>query len=831
MVFELVIRMSSFRKLRRPSLVAALLLSLFALRARALEPDRPLAEYGHRVWLSSQSGLPQDNINCIFQTRDGYLWFGTNEGIGRFDGVHFTTFDHLNTPDLKMSAARSMLEDREGRLWIGSNSGEVSYYKNGRFTPFSWSIEPANILAMFEDHEGSIWFGTDDGLFVYRDGQVREIGAKQGLTSRQIWAFAEDSRQRLWIGTGGGGLLFWQGGKLNAVPRKETGDFVTSLVVDGEDLWVGALPGLHLLRQGLSQQFPAQTALARESIAYLYKDREGYLWVGTRHTGIRRVSPQGEVSAYRSTDRLSSDEVTSILEDSGGSLWIGTRGAGLNQLRDVSFQSLGARDNLAGFNRAVIQDGHGDMWIATNTDGLRRVHNGKVEVVGGTSSAFVRALFVDWDNTLWVGTDQGALNHLLGNGKVQVFSSADGLIDGSMKSIIRARDGSLWISTNRGASRYFQGKFTNFTMADGLAGKEVAQILEAHDGTLWFATSGGLSGFRDGRFFASITDKDGFSSKLLRCVYEDKEGVLWIGTRDGGLNRLKGGKITVYNRAVGLAADVVFSILEDDHQNLWMSSTSGIFRASKKELTDFAEGRIHSITSVAYGVDDGMLAAECSGYVHPSGWKARDGRLWYPTINGVVILDPARARADSSRKATILEQVLVDKQPVPLSSSELVIPPGRGELEFDYTAIDFTAPENIRFKYKLEGFDRNWIEARSRRVAYYTDVPPGRYRFRVAVLGAGQMETDTAEISLRLLPHYYQAHWFWAIGVLLGAAAAFGMYRWVFMMAVRRVARGQLRMDGCEWQVANGERGLRDTTPASPLADTVETYEKSTRQS
>jgi ligand-binding sensor domain-containing protein len=827
MVCGLVIRISSFRNLRRHGLIAALFVFLLALPALALEPDRPLAEYGHRVWLSSQSGLPQDNVNCILQTRDGYLWFGTNEGAVRFDGVHFTTFDHFNTPELRMSAARTMIEDREGRLWIGSNSGQISYYKDGRFTPFAWSIEPANILAIFQDHEGSIWFGTDDGLFVYRDGQVKEIGAKDGLTSRQIWAIAEDSRQRLWIGTGGGGLLYWQGGKLIPVPRGESGDFVTSLVVDGENLWVGALPGLHLLHNGVSQSFPAQSALSRESIAYLYKDREGYLWVGTRHSGLRRVSPQGGVSAYRSTGRLSSDEVTSILEDTGGSLWIGTRGAGLNQLRDVSVQTMGARENLDGFNRALIQDNHGDMWIATNTDGLRKIHHGKVEAVGGTSSAFVRSLFVDTDNSLWVGTDQGELNHILPNGHVQVFTSKDGLIDGSAKSMIRARDGSLWISTSRGVSRYFQGKFTNFTVADGLAGKEVAQILEAHDGTLWFATSGGLSGYRNGRFFASITDKDGFSSKLLRCLYEDKEGVLWIGTRDGGLNRLKGGKITVYNRAAGLAEDVVFSILEDDRQNLWMSSTRGIFRASKKELNDFAEGRIHSITSVAYGVDDGMLAAECSGNVQPAAWKARDGRLWYPTINGVAILDPGRARADSPRKATILEQVLIDKQQIPLSSAAVVVPPGQGELEFEYTAIDFTAPENIRFKYKLEGFDHDWVEARSRRVAYYTNIPPGNYRFRVAVLGAGQTEADTAEISLRLLPHYYQARWFWAACLLLGAATAFGIYRWVFLMAVHRVARGWLQTENDQRQAPHGEFGAHQTAPAGSPPEPVGVYDKS----
>jgi ligand-binding sensor domain-containing protein len=768
--------MSNFPRLRLESLAAVLLLSLLARGAPALEPGRPIAEYGHRVWVS-QSGLPQDAVNCLLQTGDGYLWIGTNEGLVRFDGVHFTTFDHTNAPELRRSAVRSLYEDREGALWIGSNSGVATSYKDGRFTHFPWRLGPGNVLAILQDHEGSIWFGTDDGLFVYREGQLREIGEKHGLTSTQIWTLAEDKRHRLWIGAGGSGLWVWENGKPAHIPKEHSGAFVSALMTDGDNLWVGGLPGLRLLRDGRPQGFTAEAALSRDSIASLYKDREGYLWVGTRRAGIKRLGPQGDVSSYGRANGLSSNEISSILEDPGGSLWIGTRGAGLNQLRNTSFRNLGPGEGLAGFVRAVTQDQRGDVWIATDADGLRRMHNRKLESYPGLPSAFLRCLFVDQDNSLWVGTAQDTLYHQVGPGKFEVFTVADGFIGGSVKSLVRARDGSLWISSSVGVSRYDHKHFTNFTTSNGLAGKEVTQILEAHDGTLWFATSGGLSGFRNGTFFASITDKDGLSSNLLRCLYEDQDGVLWIGTRDGGLNRLKGGKITVYDQSVGLARDVVFSIIEDADHNLWMSSTRGIFRVAKKELNDFAEGRIHSISSAAYGAADGMLAEECSGNVQPAAWQTRDGRLWYPTVEGIAILDPRRIYSDSPPERVILEEVLADKKPVAVASPELVLPPGEGDLEFHYTAIDFTSPEKSRFEYRLEGFDRNWTDAGTRRVAYYTNIPPGRYRFRVVTMDGDLPVREAAALDLRLLPHYYQSRWFWAAVILLSAGAIGGICR------------------------------------------------------
>jgi ligand-binding sensor domain-containing protein len=765
--------MTTFSHLRCRLWLGILLALLGALPAIALEPGRAMSEYGHRVWLSD-SGLPQETVLCLLQTRDGYLWLCTSEGVVRFDGVRFTTFDHSNNPGLSIGAARTMYEDRQGGIWVGGNSGQVAHYKDGRFTAFPWNLGPANVLAILEDHEGAVWFGTDDGLFAYRDGQMQEIGSKQGVTVRQIWALAEDDHQRIWIGGADGGLFVWQNGKANPIPREQAGNSITCLAAHGNDVWVGGRPGLWLFHDGKPASFAAQAALKQESFSTLYADPNGYLWAGTRHTGIRRISPDGHVDAYGRTDGLSSDDVIALQGDTFGNLWIGTLGAGLNQLRNNFFQSLGQEQGLPGFVRTLVGDHQGDMWIATQSDGLFLVHEGKVGAYPGPRSLFLRGSFVDTDGSLWVGSADGTVYHQIGRNRFKEFTKADGFIGGSVKCFLRSRDGSLWIGTTFGVSRYRDGQFRNYTTSDGLAGKELGDILEARDGTLWFATNGGLSGFRNENFFASITDKDGLSSRQLRCLYEDADGAIWIGTRDSGLNRYKQGRITVYNQHVGLARDVVFSIIEDDAHNFWMSSTRGVFSVPKKQLDDYAEGRISAITSVAYGSADGMKAEECSGYALPAAWKARDGRIWYATVRGVAIIDPRRSPSGTVPPRAIVEEMRIDQQPVSLSSTELAVPPGRGELEFHYTAVDFLSPEKLQFKYRLLGYDRDWINAGTRREAFYTNLPPGRYRFQVSTLGGDE---PIAEVSLVLQPHYYQSFWFRAAIVLIFFVVVFAICR------------------------------------------------------
>jgi signal transduction histidine kinase/ligand-binding sensor domain-containing protein/CheY-like chemotaxis protein len=740
-------------------------------------------EYGHRVWLPESSGLPQSVIRSMIQTSDGYLWLGTEAGLARFDGVQFTDFDSLNTPALRVRAIRALLQDRQGRVWLGTNDGRVFYYKDGKFTSLFQPgavTQAAVVHQIYQDHEGDIWVATEEGVFRYQQGQLHEFGSESGLTSRRVQAIAEDADHRLWIGTAGGGLLYWQDGRFVAFKTKDLSDYVNVLLADGSDLWVGTQEGLRHLHEGTISRFSRDPHLLTEQIDAIYKDRENYLWIASKGSGVRRISPKGEVSTFARTDGLSSDDVTTILEDAEGNVWLGTFGSGLNQLRDAAFGSLSTVDGLSpGFFRAVMEGPDGDIWMTAHTGGLNRLHQGKITVYDtrqGLSSNALRGLLVDRDGTVWVGTSGKGLNHLLKNGKVEVFTTKQGLANDNIKAILRARDGTLWLGTDGGVSRYSGGKFTNYTVREGLAETSVWQLLEGKEGELWIATNGGLSRLKDGQI-SNITRKDGLSSDLVRALYEDAEGVLWIGTRDRGLNRLQAGKLTVYSQSIGLAYDVIYSIVEDDNHNLWMSSNQGIFRVSKNELNEFARGQLRSINATPYGAVDGMPNESCSSMVQPAAWKSRNGRIYYPTTSGIAVVDPAQLPSEIHGKP-VIERVMVDRKPIPLSDAEVVLPPGKRELEFHYTALAFAAPEKVRFKYQLEGFDQDWVDAGTRRVAYYTNLPPGRYRFQVRVRGGVEAGNGmTPGVSLRFLPHYYQTPWFWVISALLLAASVLGIIR------------------------------------------------------
>jgi len=702
-----------------------------------------------------KDGLPRNHVRAMLQTRDGYLWIGTPEGLARFDGMQFTV------PILLQGLAVTCLQEaHNGGLWIGTNGSGLLLYQNGQLTRTSWrgnvpsSERLPYVRALLEDHEDVLWVGTEAGVFRYRNGIARWVA------HGDIRALAEDANHTIWIGANGGGLLRWRPDDLSLIPGDPSSRYVLTLLPDGPDLWVGTQDGLRLVRDGKFDARGKIGEIAKTPISALYKDVHGYLWVGTEYFGLRRLGPKGDDSSFLYSAGLSSDSVTSLLEDQEGNLWIGTN-AGVNQLKDVSFETISTAEGLsASFVRAVIQDHDGDMWLATQAGGLNRLHKGKLSVYGtqqGLSSNMVRALFVDTDNSLWVGTEGYGMNHLLRSGKVAIFTTAQGLPDNGIRAILRDSEGNLWIGSNAGLSRYRDGKFTNFGLADGLAGLIVVQLALGRDGTLWIATNGGVSRFQNGKL-SNLTREQGWPANPARSVYEDKEGVLWIGTRGAGLIRFQNGKFTIFPRGNRLPLEIS-AITDDQNGNLWAGTSQGVLSIPKKELKAAEEGQAHTITPFYYGVPDGMRAEECSMSVQPNLWKASDGKLWVATGNGVSIVDPGRMHA-TRIASPVVEQIFLDRQELAFAQADNAWPPSRGDLEFHYTAIAFTAPEQLRFKYKLEGFDTDWIDAGRRRTAFYTNIPPGNYRFRVQVQGANNAGHNEANIAFRLEPHVYQVRWF-----------------------------------------------------------------------
>jgi len=802
-------------------------LVMIASRAAiALDSEKELSQYSHTVW-RTENGLPQNTVRALAQTRDGYIWIATDEGLVRFDGLRFTVFDRQTTEAMRSNGMQTLLEDQAGNLWVGTDGGLLRY-RDGHFTGYQISdgVASDKISSLTEDRAGNLWVGTPDGLSRFRDGRFTSYTTSDGLPSNSVGAIYEDHRSQLWVSTLGG-LARMDGDKIAAVysikdglPANNVGAIYESRAGDlwfgtpgglvrfaderftvyttrdglannmvwaiheGRDgaLWVGTDGGLSRLANGKFATFTTKEGLADNSVYSIYEDRDGSLWFGA--TGGLTHWRAGKLKAYTTRDGLSGNVVLAVLEDREGNLWIGTESGGLNLFRDKKFTAITASDGLASdLVWTVYEARDGAIWFGTQA-GLTAMKGGKLTtftIKEGLASNIVRALNEDREGALWVGTPAGLCR--LRNEIFTTYTVLDGLSSNAVWAIEEDREGALWIGTLNGLTRLKDGKFTVYTTKDGLADDAILALGTTSDGALWIGTrSGGLNRFKDGKF-AAFGREQGLSDLSIRALYEDNDGSLWIGTRNGGLNRFKDGKFAACTTRNGLFDDCVFQILDDGKDNLWMSCTKGIFRASRQQLNEFADGKLQVINSISYGTADGLESRECTGGGQPAGWRSRDGRLWFPTIKGAAMLDPQHLKFNEQPPPVVIEHVLADDKAID-PGTNATLAAGVYRLEFQYTGLSFVAPEKVRFKYKLEGFDHDWIEAGARRVAYYTSIPPGSYTFRVmACNNDGVWNEAGAAVGFYLQPRFYQTIWFYLL--LLAAAGLVGW--WVYQQRIKRI--------------------------------------------
>jgi len=760
------------------SILFLILLLCFGCRlALALDPARDLAQFNHQVWLT-ENGLPQNTVHSITQAKDGYVWIATEEGLARFDGIRFTIFDKQNTPELKSNDIRVLLEDRRGALWIGTADGLVRLL-DGKFTTFTTRDGlPSNVIdALCEDHDDSIWLATAAGMVRFSDN-VFSPSARWEFPRDGVKALFEDREGALWIGSSDGLARYKDGAVAKYTTQNGlSNNSVVSIDQDKEGrLWIGTPNGLSQLEGNRFLTYTTRDGLPNNRIISLAVDPEGSVWIGTAG-GLSRFADK-QFSNFRLGDGLANEIILSIFQDREGSLWIGTESSGLSLLKDKKFTTYTIKEGLGSdLVKSIYEDRKGNIWIGTNGGGLSLLKDGRFTTfttADGLSSNVVLALFGNGAGNLWVGTPDG-LNRFR-DGKFKILTSADGLANDFVRSIYADRRDNLWIGTRGGLTRLRGERFNIYTTADGLPNDFVGTIYEDAQGNIWIGTLGGLSKFKDEKF-TNYTTRDGLSSDVVISLHEDADGALWIGTSGGGLNRLKQGKFVAFTTRNGLPDDVIYGILEDRQDSLWLSSNKGIFRVSKKELDDFANGTAGSITPVLYGPADGMITRECSGGGHPAGWRSADGKLWFSTIKGVAMIDPEKIKLNDQPPPVAIEQIRVDDESIlPVQTIELS--PGKSRFDFYYTALSFVAPEKVRFKYKLEGFDSDWIDGGTRRVAYYTNLRPGRYKFRViAANNDGLWSPTGVAFDLYLKPHFYQAYWFYALCTLILAILVWLLYR------------------------------------------------------
>lgn len=771
-----------------------------------------LAPYNARTWQTDE-GLPDNVVLAVAQTPDGYLWVGTHAGLARFDGTRFTIFDPTNFPDLANLTVTALCADRTGALWIGTDGGGLIRFKDGRLLHYGKTngLAGDNPRVIFEGHDGAIWIGTSTGMSRLKDEKFTNytryyFTKRPGLLSSIINAIEEDQNGNIWIATSGG-LNRLNGDNIDAYTTTNglPNNSLRAVFHDKSGtIWIGSNSGLTSSKDDVYQTYNTHAGLADNFVTSIYEDREGTMWVGT-YGGLSRFI-DGVFETVLNNEGATFDQINSISEDREGNLWLASK-EGLIRLTPRRFFAYTKRQGLSYNNTmSVMEDHTGGMWIGTWGGGLNLFKDGKFTPYNNLFSySLILSTCESRDGSIWVGADyDGGLNHLR-DGKSTHYSARNGLIGAGLKVIHEDRSGNLWIGTSRGLSCFKHGKFTDYDSTNSnLAGDVVRDICEDHAGKLWFATEGGLSRWENGRF-TNFTTSDGLSDDVVNALYEDKDQNLWIGTDNGGLNRYRDNRFTGYTAQNGLFSDRILEILEDDHGWLWMSCYKGIFRVQKRQLDDLDRGRADAINCIAYGKEDGMESSQCNGVAKPAGWKARDGRLWFPTTKGLIAVDP-NLKLNDIPPPVFIDEIVADKKLITVENwrtpttqeathrsagfanpSTVTLPPGSGELEFHYGAVSFSSPEKDRFKYKLDGVDSDWIDAGTGRLAHYNNIYPGNYHFRVkASNNDGVWNESGAVIAVNLLPHFWQTKLCLTLSALGAIGLVAGTVRYISWRKLRQ---------------------------------------------
>ncbi len=745
----------------------------------ALDPGKSIDQYVVTSW-TLEDGLPQNAGQAIVQTSDGYLWIGTQEGLARFDGQRFRIFDSRNT------------------------SGFTNHFVN----------------TLYESRDSTLWIGTNGGVYTYRSGKLTDVGRLTGLSNLAVNAIREDRYERLWVATSDG--LYMLAPSTTGWRRSSyrTADglshpFVKSLLIDGDRVWIGSREGLDVYENGKITKIPWAASTSSQFIQWMEKSRDGILWAGLYGGGLVTLQ-NGKIEKPRTQVSLTNDFVMCVMEDRDGAMWVGTYGGGIGRLAGGTWEHFLQND----FVISLYEDRQGNIWIGTFGQGVYRLRDGRLTTYTkkhGLPDNNIWSVMQDRQGAMWMGTNGGVSRY---DGlRFQNWTTAHGLAHDVVWSLAEA-GGAMWIGTQNGLSRLDveTRRVTTYRREHGLTNTVVNAIADNGHGGLWIGTDEGVDVFQDGRFEPL---NGALKSSTVMELHRDRRGRLWIGSRQGlfryennrldtialphfspgvfvsvvaedsadefwlgswggGLTRVVGDRITSITSREGLFDDIIYTIVDDRRGRLWMTSSRGIFSIKKDEVRNGGPVRCN-----VYGVVDGMKTRECNGGSKPAGWRSRDGSLWFPTLNGVVRAAPGGFERHVEFPV-VIQEVVVDGRPM---SGDISQETAAHNVEFHYAALDFSRPEKIKYRYRLESFDDGWIDAGDRRVAYYTRIPSGQYRFLVAAKDDRGFE-KTAALTFSVQPQFHESPLFY---FLIVAAIGGGAYT-LFLLRVRRIRRLQLEL-------------------------------------
>lgn len=768
----------------------------------ALNPAKAITQYNHDTWTRDED-LPSNSILTIRQISDGYIWFGTFDGLVRFGGGKFTIFSKAVTKGITNNGMWCIVEQMTGNqqtLWIGTNGGGLMRYENGSFTTFGTKAGLLSdvVLSLCIGADGTLWIGTRKGLCVMKNGVISAVSKEQGYPTTPINALLSDKQGRIWIGSAQG-LFVAHDGKCSLAFQGNNTSLADSLAKTPikalfEDkagtLWIGTLgKGLFAARQGLLEQITTQNGLSDNRVQALSEDASGTLWIGTTG-GLTRKRANTSINAafdnFSKKDGLTDNQVWSLMTDREGSLWIGTYRGGLNRLKNGKFLTYTTQEGLVDdYTYSVHETSRGDLWIAT-AEGVSRFSQGtftNFTKANGLPDNMARSITSSPDgSTVWIGTYQGLCRFR--DGKFTVFSTQQGLPENRVRSLFLAPDGVLWIGTNGGFARLDGEKLTVVDDDKGLLrGASIIGIAKGSNGSLLLSTEGkGWCCFADGRVKEQLTVKNGLASDVVMHSYEDADGTVWIAT-NAGFHRYKNGILTALTLKDGLQSESVYNILEDERGMMWMGGNDGIQLVSKQDMNTFAESKKPFSTRL-FGRWDGMNSSQVSA---PSvSCKTKSGMFWIPTLRGIVGIEPTNIQYNTLAPPIKIERFTTERDTANLFEP-IAFAAGTQRFTIEYTALSYLAPSRVQFRVKLDGVDADWRDVGTRREEIYMNLPPGSYTFRVrAANNDGVWNNDYAAITFELKPFFYQTWWFRTVVVLCVIALAAAAYRWREQRTKRR---------------------------------------------
>ncbi|WP_305803992.1 ligand-binding sensor domain-containing diguanylate cyclase [Stenotrophomonas sp. YIM B06876] len=766
-------------------------------------PSKPLDGYFKEVW-TTREGLPHNLIHGIAQTQDGYLWFATWEGVVRYNGIDFRLFDQHVIPELRDSGVLALRLARDGGLLLGTASGGVVRYHAGRWSawPGSEALPQDQVIDLVEGRDGALWVGTHGSgvLRIDSSGAMTRFGVGAGLPSHSVQKMLQADDGTLWVATTGG-LARYSNGRfaaLGAAQGLPPGQAFN--VVSGPDgrIHVGMEQGAW--RQDGERFAPLAPDMPSSNVTRMMVEADGTVWLGTV-TGLYRHSPGYGLERIGTANGLPNEQVSALWQDRESSLWVGTNG-GLLRLRDAPFSTFGLQDGLPNaYVRSVLADTQGTLWIATS-DGLGWLRKGRFSAAGsraGLPGDSLLSLARSRAGGVWVGTySHGAA---LWDGRVRRhLDSRSGLTGNQVRALLESADGTLWIGTSRGLNRVDARGVRHYTMAQGMPSDFIIALHEDRHGALWVGTSNGLAQI-EGEHVRAYSLRD-FGASNVFGLHETEDGTLWLATNQGVIRR-RDGHMRLIGTGQGLPVAKIFQVLEDGEDRFWLTSNRGMLRVARHDLDAVADGRQSDLDVEWFDEGDGLVSAQNNGNSGPAAWRTTDGKLWFATAGGLAMTAPGRIHElTRTPPPVVIEEVRVDDRPTPLQAA-LRLPPGTRKLELHFAGLSYLIPRKIRYRYRLDGFDSDWVERGSLRFAQFTNLEPGDYVFRVSAAHPnGGWSREEARIALHVQPRLVQRSDFRLGLAALALLALYGFYRW--RVHALQAARRQLST-----QVEQRTRALR----------------------